>query len=335
MKNILPILLGGALLPLAAQATSTSNVVGYETIDLPAGQEYILMGLRLHSPTVVSSTITGLAGNVVSDSSVDFDSTLTAGTTYIFEVNSGVLQGAIGEVTGWGTASGNTVNDVVVAQDLGVLGVVVGDSYTIRAAPTLEELFDATVLTPGFVAGQADLVWIPDGAGNYNQYYMSSLAGNPWKDAATNAAAPNVPVIYTDGILIQKRAASPTTQVVISGEVKTADTLSVVLAGTTSAPSFNLLSTVYPAGSTLQNIGIKDNLLKGFVAGQADLVWVPNGSGGYAQYYVSSLAGNPWKDAATNAEVTVDVPLPSGILVQRKAAATNLNLTPPLSYASL
>jgi hypothetical protein len=322
MKNILPILLGAALLPLAAQATSTSNVVGYETLDLTANV-FNPVGIRLHSPTVVSSTFTALTGVVATDTAVDFDATLTAGTTYILEVTSGALDGAVQEITTWGTASGNTANDIVTPQDLSSLGAVVGDKYSVRAAPTLESIFGTTdsVLQKGFNALSADVVWIPDGALGYERYFLSTL--NVWK-TASGVNAPNTAVVYTDGLLIEKKGAAAS--VVVSGEVKTGNTMVVVLTG------FNPIGTVYPAGATLQNSGLSDDLKPGFNALVADNVWIPNGTGGYDRYFYSTL--NVWKTAA-GANAPADLPLPSAVLIERKDAAKNLHLTPPLSYASL
>ena len=69
MKNILPILFGVALLPIAAHATSTSNVVGYATSTLTSGS-YNLFGLTLHSPVEASLTADATqttADNIVRD----------------------------------------------------------------------------------------------------------------------------------------------------------------------------------------------------------------------------------------------------------------------------
>lgn len=325
MKNILPFLLGAALLPLAAQAQSTSNVVGYETVDMLANN-FNLVGLRLQNPIVASSTITGLAGTVVSDSAVDFDATLTAGTVYLLEISSGALDGGLQEVSTWGTASGNTANDLVTPQDLSTLGVVVGDSYSIRALPTLEDIFGTTTspLTKGFTAATSDVVWIPDGTpGGYDRYFLNTLG--VWKNAATNADSPNIPIVYADGVLVEKKATA--SSLVVSGEVKVGNSMAGVLTG------FNALGTVYPAGSTLQNSGLADDITPGFTAATADVVWVPDGAAGYTRYFYNTLG--QWKNAGDNSIVTEDVDMTSAVWIERKGADTNVTLNPPTSYSTL
>ena len=204
----------------SAAATAYTTPVGYETLSLPAGTEYNLIGLRLHSPTIASGASTSVSGTVFSDSSVDFDALLAAGRTYVLEITSGAFSGLVQEVFSWGTGSGNTANDLVTPVDLTALGVVAGDTYSLRVAPTLEEIFDTSNLTPGFVVSQADLVWVPDGLGGFDQYFISALSGNPWKSATTLANTPNVPIVYQDGLLVQKRATSPTTSVVVTARLK-------------------------------------------------------------------------------------------------------------------
>jgi len=306
--------------------------VGYETIDLPAGIEYQITGLRLQKPAISIGAVTDLSDDTFTDDDTDFDELLTPGVTYILEITNGTANGVIQEIVEWGVASGNTINDLVVVTDLQTLGVQVGDSYKLRPAPILEELFDTSNLTPGFSSAQADLVWVPDGVGGYDRYFISALVGNPWRNVATGLNAPNVPIIYQDGLLIQKRATSPATSLTVSGEVKASETIAVLNAGTPASPSYNLIGTVYPAGSTIQNSNITSGLVTGFSVAQADLIWVPDGSGGFVKYFVSSLVGNPLKNAATGLDVTTPVPLTPGILIERKGAAINLLITPPTSY---
>jgi hypothetical protein len=338
MKTYIPYSLLAALAACgmaSGASTAYTTPVGYETISLPAGVEYNVTGLRLHSPNSAAGLLTAVASSKVSDSTTNFDTLLTAGKTYILEIKTGAKAGLIQEIVSWGTGSGNTSNDLVTSANLAALGVAVGDQYSLRVAPTLETTFVAGTVLTGFTATQADNVWIPNGLGGYDKYYKSAVTGNPWKNAANNANTPNVPIIYQDGIIVQKRAASPSSSVVVSGEVKKSATITPLLAGTVSVPSYNLISTVYPAGATLFTAGIKSSLLAGFTASASDNVWVPNGAGGYVKYYVSALTGNPWKLSSNNANVTVDVDLTPGVLIERKAAATNLTLTPPASYSSL
>ena len=341
MKTTLYSILAAVACGMAFGQTAYTTPVGYETIALPSGVEYSLTSLRLHNTAIASGILTAVASGKVTDSQVNFTTLLTAGRTYVLEIKTGPGAGIIQEIAAWGTVSGNTVNDLVTTSNLSALGVVATNTYALRLAPTLEEIFAGPTVLNGFTGATADNVWIPNGLGGYVKYFRSSLTTpilNPWKNVAGGANTPNVPIIYQDGILIQKRAASPTSSIVVSGEVKKGSTVSPLLAGTAIAPSYNLLGTAFPAGSTLQNCGIKDTLLRGFTGATADNVWVPNGAGGYTKYFVSSLTTpilNPWKNVAGGANVVVDIPLTPGIIIERKTSAANVTLTPPPSYSTL
>jgi hypothetical protein len=305
---------------LAALATTgfgsavevATTPVGYVSQTLQANA-FNSIGLTLHKSPLVSSQLTEVTANSVSSSLLDFTSLLTPGSTYILEITSGTGVGTIQEVTSW---DGDTLS---LPQNLTLVGVVIGDSFKIRKAPTLEEVFGTTVtvLAKGFNAGAADIVWVPDGNAGYTRYFLH--ASNAWRNAANSAASPNIPLVYTDGILIEKGSASAS--LVISGELKKEGTNAVIVKG------FNLISVVAPVGSTLQNLGLEDDLASGFNAGAADIVWVPVSAGQYARYFRHNTAG--WRSADTNVNVTVDVPLPSAILIERGGASKNISLKTP------
>lgn len=317
MKPIIPFALLGALFAVgAANAQSSTTPVGYVTQQLNANS-FNLLGLTLQTPVAVSGDFEAVAGATLTDSDVaDFAAVLPAGRTYILEVTSG---GSVGVTQDFVTVSGSTITlptAITVAAD---------DTYRIRVAPTLEEVFGTTtsVLTKGFNAGAADNIWIPTGGGNYARYFLHT--SNVWRNSATSADSPNVPLVYLDGALIEKKGAAAS--LTVTGEVKTNATNVVVETG------FNVLSVMYPASSTLQNLGLEDDLTAGFNAGAADNVWVPGAGGTYTRYFRHT--SGVWRNSATSADVLTDVELPSAIWIERKGAAATLDLTPPTSYASL
>jgi len=203
--------------------------------------------------------------------------------------------------------------------------VVAGVSYNLRPALTLEEIFGTTssVLTKGFASGSSDIVWVPNGNGGYSRYYLH--ASNVWRNVDTSLASPNVPITYTDALLIEKRGSGAT--LTLSGEVKVAGSTFPVVTG------MNVVSTIYPAGVTLQNFGLEDDVQLGFGSGSADIIWIPNGSGGYERYY--RHASNVWRNVSTNTDVTSNVTLSPGILIERRGAARTFTVTPPTSYSTL
>lgn len=293
--------------------TVYTNPAGYTTQRLETG--FNLVGLTLQSPPVASGDFETVASNTLTDADMVFSP--VAGRTYVLEISSGAALGYIQEVP----ATSISGNSITTLQDLSVLGLRANDTYKLRLAPTLEELFgtNTSILKKGATAVVADIVWIPDGAGGYNRYFLSIL--NVWRNAA-GGAAPNVPVVYTDGFFVERKDVA--VDFVFSGEVKTTPTVTVIATG------FNLVGTIFPAGTTLQNLGLENNLKKGATAIAADLVWVPNGLGEYTRYFLNNL--NVWRNAAGGA-ASADVPITSAVFIERKGGAANFDFIPPAYYA--
>lgn len=309
--------------------TATTKPVGYVTQTLVADQ-FNVVGLSVQKPIVASGKFETISGVTLTDSDVSFASVLESGKTYILEIisaSSGV-NGVIQEVVTW---SGNSLTTQVA---LGTsFGLTTSDSYSLRQAPTIEEIFGTTtsILSkgPNAASGLSDVIWVSDGPGVFSRYYIRS-SDNTVRNAQTNAAAPGVPIVYVDGLLVQKKTTG-SANLIVSGEVKTTATVSVLSEG------FNLLGTVYPASATLQNSGLAAIIGKGPNAASplSDIIWVATTPGSFDRYYLRS-SDSTWRNAQTNAAIAVDVPLSSGIFVQKKSAGSvNATLTPPPSYSGL
>jgi hypothetical protein len=300
------------------QTEAKTKPVGYESITLNANQ-FNVVGLRLQGSTVASGALETIGTSSVTDNEGSFASILSASKTYILEITSGTLSGLTVEAT-W--TSGNVLN---TPDNLSSAGVTAGVSYSLRPALTLEEIFGTTssVLTKGFGSGSSDIVWVPNGNGSYSRYFLH--ASNVWRNVDTNLASPNVPITYTDALLIEKRGAVAT--LTLSGEVKIAGSTFPIVLG------MNVVSTIYPAGVTLQNFGLEDDVVAGFGSGSSDVIWVPNGVGGYERYY--RHASNVWRNVSTNTNLTSDVALSPGILIERRGVARTFTVTPPSSYSTL
>ncbi|MDP3851284.1 MAG: hypothetical protein Q8Q59_12320 [Luteolibacter sp.] len=302
---------------LASAQTAYTTPVGYVTQALTPSK-FNLIGLTVQTPVAVAGDLEDVTGAVLTDSDVvDFAAVLTPSRTYIIEITSGTAFGASQDFV---TVSGSTVT-----LPGAITGLANGDKYQIRVAPTLETVFGTTtsVLQKGAVSGSADIVYLPNGSGGYLQYWQN-LAGS-WRNFIGGSAASNIPVIYLDGILIQKRAAAAS--LVFSGEVKTIGSTTAIIKG------FNPIGSVYPAGSTLQNIGLADDLLKGAVAGSADIVHIPNGSGGYTLYWLN-LASS-WRNFIGGGAAPADIPLTTGFFIEKRNVGTvTVDIAPPSTYAT-
>ena len=321
MKNLIPITLAATFVASgisSAQTPAYSKPSGYVT--QPLIQGFNPVGFTLQQPITTSGTFTAVSASSTSDSTKNFTSLLVAGATYTLEITSGTAVNQVVEIVSFAGSQLNTVDNLVTA------GALNGNSYAIRKASTLEEIFGTTdsVLTKNNSVNNADLVWIPNGSGGYTRYFQN--AAGAWRNATSPSLAPNTPVIYLDAAFIQRRAATPV-DLVTAGQVITRPSKSAILNG------FNFISTVFPVGSTLQNVGLDGSLTRNNSVNNADIVWVPNGMGGYTRYFLNATGG--WRNATNPGLVTTDVPITTAIFIQRKTTATSITLTPPPAYSSL
>lgn len=334
MKPIIPFALLGALFAVGAASAATTTPVGYTTQTLLQG--FNATGLTLHPSAVASGDfeLTAGFGTTLTDSDTTFAP--TAGRLYVLEITSGTLAGSIQEVPA-ASISGSTIT---TTQNLEALGLTDGTTYNLRLAPTLEEVFSTTPLASGGVLvasvlpSTADIVWVPTGVGGaYDKYFLSSGAFRRLTGTSTSVLAPNVPLVYADGMLIQKRTTAAAS-LTVTGEVKKTGTNMPIVQG------FNLFSAVAPVGLTLRTAGIEDDITASLLTSTADIVWLQNPSTlAYEKYFRSTANGGEWRalSAPTVAlNPAVDPPMSSGFYVQRKASTSvTLDLKVPTSYSSL
>ena len=322
MKTFIPFTIAAALVASGlANAQAFSKPSGYVTQDLAANQ-FNLVGIALHGSPVASGALDTVAGNALTDN--DFAFSPEAGKTYVLEILTGSIAGTVQAIP----AANIVGTTITTPDDLGSMGLVSTDTYSLRLAPTLEEIFGTdsnSVLSRSLSSNTADIVWIPDRAGSYDKYFVHITGA--FRFAGTTTLAPNVPVVYSDGILVQKRGTA--SSLVLTGEVKTKGTNSVASQG------FNLISVVAPAGLTLFTSGLADDLAVSLSQNTADIVWLPQAGGTYNKYF-RHISGN-WRNvSAPTVNVTVDVDLPSAIWIQRKSAsAANITLDVPTTYGNL
>jgi hypothetical protein len=340
MKTLIPLTALAALVAsgnIHAQTPAFSKPSGYVTKSLSQG--FNLVGLSLHPASLASGKFETVAATTLTDS----DSTYApvSGRTYVLEITSGTISGSIFEVPA-ASISGSTITITTVpATNLVSLGLTTNDTYNLRIAPTLEEIFTTTplasggVLVPALDAVSADNIWLPNGNGGYIQYYLRS--GNPraFRTVVGDALAPNTPIIYTDGLFIQKKTSTAAT-LTVTGNVKTAGSTSVIAQG------FNPVSLVAPVGLNLFNTGLEDDLQAGLDATAADLVWVQQSDLSYKQYFRrGNVSTGTWRDAASPSVALTQqqaeaVTLSGAVLIQRKGnGVVNLDLNVPSNYSNL
>ena len=291
--------------------TATSPVVGYYTEDLDPG--FNLLGVSLHQKPLISGTFE----SDLTDTDGGFTAALSdASLTYLVEIEDGAQAGAVAEIASF--------TDTALTVEGGL--ATGGAAYTIRAASTLTDIFGDS-LQSSFNADAADVVFIPDGAGGFTQYFQQT-AGDFRLTTAPFVAGGPVPVFYPDGLLVQVRAdANPARSVVVSGDLKTAPT------AVSNIEGFNVVSNPGPVGVTLGNIGLSD-LTASFNADAADIVFLPTGAGAFTQYFphtsgVFRLTTSPFAGDESAVEV------PSAFFIQRRTAGTSTVATVPSFFAGL
>lgn len=302
---------------------AATTPVGYTTETFKAGQ-FNIFGLTLHNPVLATGQIDAVSGATLTDDEVDFDAVLTSGT-YIMEITSGVLEGGIQDVTVW---SGNTIT---TPQDLSA-DLVIGDTYQIRAAKTIGEVFGVSNqagLQQGDVS-TADMLWIPNGAGGFKKYYYANAVGilisAGWKNSDTgNTDQSQTPLVYTDGMILERRGGTDL-DLVVTGEVKLESTLIAV------NQDYTYMGATFPAGVSLGNSGLENYVGHGDVS-TADMLWFPDGNGGFVKYYYASPVGilitAGWKNTDTGNTDQSAVELPSGFFIEKRTADFNALISPP------
>lgn len=328
-KSIKSLLALALLAPgvLFAQTTAKTTPVGYVTSELSVG--FNLWGQTLVSPLATAGSFSAEASGVLT-SSVDFVAALGAsGSSLVsIEITSGANAGAVLESNEWTT-------NTITAE--GADSSFVGASFKVRKVQTLEQVF-GTSLVEDFSAAGADVVWVPNGTGGYDQFYrQTDLFGGPaiWHkvDEAGDVPSSNTPLHYLDGVFVEVKAAAVT--LVTSGEVLTGSVSNSLLA----SPSFTPVSIPFAAGSTLATVNLS-GLTDDFSAAGADVLWVPTGVGAYSTYYKQTdLFGGPavWANTSDDSVVAdpATVVVAGGAFIENKGGVKNTTFAAPTFYSTL
>lgn len=323
----------------SAAETAYTTPVGYTTKNLAANQ-FTLVGLTVHSPTVSAGILTGESATSVTVAGVDFVALLGTPSplsatplTYILELTDGTVQ----EIKDWTALGVLTTPDNITA--LVVPGTT---TYKLRKAATVSNVFGAnnsvglTPDTDGSLTG-TDYVLILNAAGTAftTVYYFNDGSNDPevvgWYDLQSNRVD-NKAVPYPDSLFVQRAAGSPLS-LVVSGEVKTVKTGGVIL------PGYNYVNSVAPAGSTLGNSG-----LQAFVTPDTDgsltnidYVLVQQGVAYKSCYYFNDGSNDPevvgWYDLQSNRVESLS--LDGGFLLQSASGPKPYSVSVPSTYSNL
>ena len=329
------VLAGTALISTTALSpaqTIFTAPAGFVTFDLEVG--FNVNGLNVHhAPSVAGvfeSETTGTNGNgeatvILTDNDIDFTAVLTsASAQYLLEINDGTSRGTVAEISEIGTNTITIVTDSALSAGT--------SAYLIREAMTLRQIFgeDTSPKLQSGNAASADIIWVPDGTGNYKRYFYRSAFGSvalrDWDDQLT-ALGP-VPVFYPDGILLQIKDTAK--EIPVFGTIKKEPTVFAALNG------FSVVTVPSPTGQTLAESGLSSVLASGSNAANADVVWMPDGSGDYTKYFYRNAFGSTaWRlvDDPLGADQE-SATISGAILIERKGADTYGLFQLPAEFAN-
>ena len=136
MKTHLKLIAGVALAAISSASAqeNTTKPVGFRTETIKAGV-FNLISVDLTEAISAAGTSTGVSATGLTDDAADFATTLAAeGKTWVVQITSGAAAGTVIEATVNG-ANG------LDSPDFAAAGVAAGDSYEVRAAKTLADIF--------------------------------------------------------------------------------------------------------------------------------------------------------------------------------------------------
>ena len=307
-----------AVVTVSAQDSAVTKPVGYHTETI-LGDAFTLLGINVGNAVAAAGDFDA---DSAQDDDVDFTTLLTDGTPYTVQ---NTTTGESAAITEW---DANTLTSA-----LG--NISSGDSYEIRADATVASIFGANN-EAGLGEGgatSADVIWIPQADGSFRLIYRN--AGNPafgvpaaWNEVGEAGDQSGATIPFDAGIFIQRRQAG-SIDIVFVGHVRTSDTTLNLF-----ADQFNFVNRVLPVGITLGESGIADspNWKKGG-ATTADVIWLPDGSGGYATYYYNP--GNPafgvaaaWNRTGAAGDQS-SVELTAGYAIQKRETAGKVTVAVP------
>jgi hypothetical protein len=339
MKTLSFSLLAAALATgLASATTAYTTPVGYETITLNPGV-YNLAGVRLFNPAVAAGIFDSSTTTSLTDNQASF--ALTANKEYVIEIDNGGVIISIGS-----NFSGTTISNLT--------GITPAfqTNYIIREVSTIASVFGAANQS-GIASSanadptEADIVLIPKTGGGFTRVFYSTYVDpvndpngdfNGWLDADDFSKAAGEALVPGVGLFVQTANSASPIQLTVTGEVKLTPTAYIADQG------YSLMSSVYPASSTLSNSSLSTYVQGSANADptEADVILLPK-VGGFTRAFFSTYVDpvndpngdfNGWLDADDFSKIPGQALTP-GFFIQKIGPNINGVLTPPTSYNNL
>jgi hypothetical protein len=339
---------------LQAQTTSTTDPVGFVTVNITPGTGVAKRNTLLSIPLLESESITGAPAGfitaVTSNTLVNTNAGWTPGQLsdpalpYVIQIASGAAAGRMfliassnavaGSIAGApNTATNVTVSSLDAAQvpDLTTLGIVAGtDTYKIFACDTIGSFFGVppTGVLGGTNAATADTLVITLNGTASTYFFNTGVATNRWsRVAAGSPDSRNVALLPNYGIQYGRLSTNSLSFVPIGQVPTTNRQVSIKNSGTTFLAQF------WPADTTIATLGLQTvpGWLSGSNAASADNIILTSAGSASTYFYNGTnwrrvAAGNPISD-------TTIVPLGSTIQINKKGTNAGFStLTQTLPY---
>jgi uncharacterized protein (TIGR02597 family) len=295
-----------AVTPTASAVDVFTDPVGFITLNITGSgvSQYSFLGMGMTQIVTNRGVLIGApsSNNVpvaLSSLTPGMFNPSDNGPAYFVELTSGAKAGLQDDIIG------NDASTLYTLDNLSGLGILTGDSYKVLPHWTLSNVFgrsDETGLLGGNAPGIADnvLLFNPVTGGSSTYYFRTNVptvgtafcpgGGCGWRSSGSAIAGATNTVLYLEQGVMVKRVSATGTNLLLVGGVKLGQTLSVVV-GVPGGTKYNLFGNVYPVtNSTLGASGLftgnsVTGLLGGNSPGIADNVIIPNGTGGFNNYY--------------------------------------------------
>ena len=308
---------------LHAQTTNYSDIVGYQTIPLPANT-VTAVGVNFLNPDLIVGPISSVSSSSVSVSGVnDLTSILSTNTPYYLEVLSGVNEGTRLEVD----TSASLTNcpaiyiDTSSSRNTEVLADI--SSSLTNATVALRRHVTLSTITPSIVglnsgaSGTGDEVLLFNSATSSWVTYLRRTS-TTWRDIFNATVDPVIPP--GEGILIRKRATAGNLS--INGGVRKNNFHLNTKSG------YQFLTFGFPVDNSFASVGAFGGNWKFGTAGTGDeaLILKSDGSGYDSYLYRTSTT---WRDVFNVTVNTNQILSGGGAVIFKKSLAEDLTLSKP------
>ena len=297
-----------SLIPASGQLP-VSRPSGIILKTIKGSNGYTPIGLPFTREPVARAVVSSVAASVATASGTPFAAAGTyTSTPHSVLVVTGANRGVVAAITANTTSSVTFANaSTLVAAD---------DELLVVPDWTLGNLFgtgsNPSGLTSNAAIGSADVVYVAAG-GSLTQYYHN---GTNWRSSASPTNRNNLSLGgLNGGCMVLKRGAGDLT-FQVKGTIRSGRSVVSISNG------FSLVTYADVAGTTLLNSQLQTGVLTGNASSAlADIVYVPNASGGLVQYY---WTGTIWRNTSspTN-QGSLAVKPETALLINKRSAGTS------------